>query len=73
MDSILMKLVKVLLAKKECTRLEKKIINSINQWHCYVRCLIIERVKTIANDNLGCWCWKPYNYETIVDKEGKMF
>ena len=31
MDSILMKLVKVLLAKKECTRLEKKIINSINQ------------------------------------------
>ena len=28
MDSILMKLVNVILAKKECTRLEKKNINS---------------------------------------------
>ena len=73
MNSILMKLVNVILAKKACTRLKKKTINSINQWTHYVRCLIIERVKTIANDNFGCWCWNPYNLAGIVDKDDKMF
>ena len=61
--------------RKNVLGLKKKTINSRNQWTHYVRCLIIKRVKTrpIANDNFGCWCWKPYNYEAIMDKEDKMF